>query len=274
MSRRFQALLCCAGLGLVISSSGCSMVPRSRLDSAMAYNCQLQRQNRDICAQLENLKLQNQELANKNLDLDDQVASQEKLIANYEQRRGEWGRELDDLRNKAAAFGEGQNQLPSKVRYKLEDFARRYPEFVEVDPETGISKFKSDVLFDSGQAHLRPESERVLQDFAKIFQDPSGRALQIMVVGHTDTQQIKKPETKAKYESNWDLSTDRANAVVKYLERSGIEGARMGTVGYGPHQPADRGSSTGSLARNRRVEIYVLPPDAPVVGRSGRTDSY
>jgi len=273
MSRRFKAMLCCASVAMVFSSSGCAMVPKSRLDAAMAYNCQLQRQNRDACAQLENLKVQNQELANKNLDLEDQVAAQEKMLSNYERRRAEWDRDLEDLRGRFAGM-DGQSQLPSKVRYNLQNFAQRYPDFVDVDPETGISKFKSDVLFDSGQAHLRPESERVLRDFAKIFQDPSGRALQIMVVGHTDTQQIRKPETKARYESNWDLSTDRANAVVKYLEGSGIEGTRMGAVGYGPYQPAERGRSADALAKNRRVEIYVMAPDAPVVGRAYRSESY
>jgi chemotaxis protein MotB len=273
MSRRFHVMLCCAALGVIFSSSGCAFVPKSRLDACHAYNCQLQRKNQDVCALCENLRLQNQDLANKNLDLEDQVAAQERLLANYEQRKGEWDQELEDMRGRVAGMSD-RNPLPKKVIYNLQDFAQRYPEFVDVDPETGISKFKSDVLFDLGQAQLRPESERVLQDFAKIFQDPSGRALQIMVVGHTDTTQIKRPETRAKYETNWDLSTDRANSVVKYLERSGIEGARMGAVGYGPYQPIAGGRTTDALAKNRRVEIFILAPDAPVVGRSGRSGSY
>jgi chemotaxis protein MotB len=274
MSRRFHAVLCCAALGAILPSSGCAFVPKSRLDACHAYNCQLQRKNQEVCALCENLRLQNQELANKNLDLDDQVAAQERLLAGYEQRQGDWDREREEMYGKVAGLIDNRSPLPKNIRYKLEDFAQRYPEFVDVDPETGISKFKSDVLFDLGQAQLRPESERVLQDFAKIFQDPSGKALQIMVVGHTDTTQIKRPETRAKYETNWDLSTDRANSVVKFLERSGIEGSRMGAVGYGPYQPVVGGRTTDALAKNRRVEIFILAPDAAVVGRSGRGDSY
>lgn len=273
MSRRIQAMLSVAVLVLVIPTSGCSLVPKSRLDACNAYNCQLQRKNQEVCAQYENVRHQNQELANKNLDLEDQVAAQERLLANYEQRKGEWDREREDMYGKVAGMSD-RNPLPKRVIYNLQDFAQRYPEFVEVDPETGISKFKSDVLFELGQAELRPKSERVLQDFARIFQDPSGKALQIEVVGHTDTTPIKRPETLAKYETNWDLSTDRANAVVKYLERSGIEGSRMGAKGYGPYQPLVSGRTADALAKNRRVEIYVLPPDAPVVGRSGRGGSY
>lgn len=268
-----RAISLFAVIGFSVSSIGC-MVPRQRLDDCYAMNCQLQRRNQEICAQYENLRHQNQELASKNLDLEDQVASQEKLIAGYEQRRAEWGRERDDLRSQAAALADSQNSLPPRVRHNLADFARRYPQFVEVDPDTGISKFKADVLFNSGQAQLLPQSSTVLREFAAIFQEPTSRNLLISVVGHTDVQQIKKPETAARYESNWDLSTDRANAVVKFLQESGIEGARMCSSGYGPYQPLASGKTPDALAKNRRVEIYVLAPDAPVVGRTNRPETY
>jgi chemotaxis protein MotB len=250
------------------------MVPKSRLDDCYAYNCQLQRRHQEVCSQYENLRHQNQDLANKNLDLEDQLASQEKLIAGYEQRRAEWGRELADLQHRASALGEPQSPLPKGVQHKLQDFARRYPELVEVDPVTGISKFRSDVLFESGLARLQPEALAALRDFASIFQDPSGRSMMIAVVGHTDVRQIKRPETAARYESNWDLSTDRANAVVKYLQQTGLEPNRMVSVGYGPYQPLVSGNTPDSLAKNRRVEIYVLAPDAPMVGKTNRTESY
>jgi chemotaxis protein MotB len=257
-------------VGLSVTSVGC-MVPRERLDDCYAYNCQLQRRHQEVCAQYANLQRQNQELANKNLDLEEQFAAQDK---NLSQRIAEWSRERDELGKQAAALGEVQSPLPQKTRYRLEDFARRYPEFVEVDSRTGISKFKSDVLFESGNAKLRPEALTALGEFANIFQDASGKSLMIAVVGHTDVTPIKRPETAARYESNWDLSTDRSNAVVKYLQQSGIEPNRMVSVGYGPYQPLANGRSPDTLARNRRVEVYVLAPDAPMVGRTSRTESY
>jgi chemotaxis protein MotB len=268
MSRAISSFLL---VGLSVTTVGC-MVPRERLDECYGYNCQLQRRHQEVCAQYANLQRQNQELANKNLDLEDQLASQDKNVA---QRLAEWSRERDELSKQAqVALGEVQSQLPRQTQYRLEDFAKRYPEFVEVDPRTGISKFKSDVLFESGNARLRSEALTALKEFANIFQDASGRSLMIAVVGHTDVTPIKRPETSARYESNWDLSTDRSNAVVKYLQQSGIEPNRMVSVGYGPYQPLANGRSPDSLARNRRVEVYVLAPDAPMVGKTNRTESY
>jgi chemotaxis protein MotB len=256
------------GLGLIIPTTGCCT--RAQLLACQNYTCELQRRNQQLSGQYENLRLQNQELANKALDAEDRLAEQESLLSQYRQRIAEQGRERDQI---AARALEG-SRIPRDVRRKLEDFARRHPEFVEVDADAGISKFKSDVLFRTGEAVLLPESQAVLQEFASIFQGGSGQSMIIMVVGHTDRQRIAKPATKALHETNWHLAAHRAIAVEQYLESAGIEPRRMGVSGYGPHQPLDTGNSAAALARNRRVEIYVLAPDAPIVGRTDRGDQY
>jgi chemotaxis protein MotB len=262
MSWRLECLLSLVGIGLVLSTTGC-VVPKSRLAACQAYNCELQRRNQQVCAQYETLRRQNQELANRTLDSDD-------LLSNYQKRMSEFQGERDQMQNSyASLLDQGRsNPLPRDVRKKLEYFASRHPEFVEVDPDLGISKFKSDVLFPSGEAVLYPESEAVLREFASIFQEGSGKPLRIMVVGHTDRHPIKKDQTRSLHETNWHLSSHRAIAVEQYLEKAGIRPDRMGVVGYGPYQALDSGNSAGALAKNRRVEIFVLAPDTPVVGRT------
>lgn len=276
MSCRFRAVLWCVGLGFLTSSTGCALVPKSRLDACQTYNCQLQRKNQEVCAQYENLRLQNQELANKSLDAEDKLAQQEELLASFQRRTAEWDQERNQLAGKyASLLDQGRsNPLPHRVQQKLEDFARRHPEFVDFDPETGISKFKSDVLFEKGKADLLPDHQSALNEFAAIFQDPSGKPLRIMVVGHTDETPIVRDATKQAHQTNWHLSAHRAIAVEQYLESAGIDPHRMGAVGYGPYQPVASGRSGESLKKNRRVEIFVLAPDAAVVGRTDRDGAY
>ncbi|MEE2739452.1 MAG: OmpA family protein, partial [Planctomycetota bacterium] len=68
--------------------------------------------------------------------------------------------------------------------------------------------------------------------------------------------------------TNWHLSAHRAISVQDFLQDSGVRASRMGVAGYGEHQPVEANSTNGSRQRNRRVEIYVLAPDAAVAGRS------
>ena len=275
MSRRFERLLGWGSIALVLATTGC-LVPKSQLTACQAYNCELQRRNQQMYAQYDNLRRQNQELANRSLDAQEKLASQDDLLSNFQKRVSEFQGERDQMQSSyASLLDQGRaNPLPRDVRKKLEYFASRHPKFVEVDPELGISKFNSDVLFPSGEAVLDPESEAVLREFASIFQEGSGKPLRIMIVGHTDRQPIKKDQTRALHETNWHLSAHRAVAVEQFLEKTGIKPDRMGVVGYGPYQPLDAGNATGSLAKNRRVEIFVLAPDTPIVGRTDYGKQY
>ena len=154
---------------------------------------------------------------------------------------------------------------------RFEELAARYPHF-DFDPATGVSKFTSDVLFDSGSAELKPAAVPLLREFAEIMADGPARDLNVLVVGHTDDERIATAQTKAKHPTNWHLSTDRANEVTLVLAAAGIAEHRMGVAGYSKYQPAVANSGDPSRARNRRVEIFVLAPDAAVAGwdRPGR----
>ena len=73
------------------------------------------------------------------------------------------------------------------------------------------------------------------------------------VEGHTDSDPIQK--TKDKYRDNRQLSSERADAVVRALARQGVPDDAMVVVGYGQYEPRD----PKTKARNRRVEIVVGP---------------
>jgi chemotaxis protein MotB len=75
-----------------------------------------------------------------------------------------------------------------------------------------------------------------------------------------------KAGTKSHHPTNWHLSTNRADSVVLELSRCGVKESRMGAAGYSMYQPVVANKDDGSRRQNRRVEIYVLAPDAVVAG--------
>ena len=107
------------------------------------------------------------------------------------------------------------------------------------------------VLFNSGDARLLPESFDVLDQVAAVLRDHSKN--NILVEGHTDNL----PISTAKYESNWELSSARAGAVVRFFADKGIEAHRMAAIGRADNFPLIIGDDAAARAANRRVTILV-----------------
>ena len=112
------------------------------------------------------------------------------------------------------------------------------------------------ILFDSGEAVLKSDGEAVLRKIAAILaQHPE---LKIHVIGHTDNVPIR-PGAKTKYASNWELSTARALAAVRFLtEQAGVAPQRLGAVGYGEFRPIADNATAEGRARNRRIAVTIL----------------
>ena len=129
-----------------------------------------------------------------------------------------------------------------------------------------MSKCDIDVLFDSGQAELRPAARQMLVELAQVLQRSEAKDLKVMVVGHTDNQRIVGVSMRDKYPNNFHLSTARALAVADVLRSQGLSDQRIGIAGFGSHQPVADNQSSVDRQKNRRVEIFVMPRDVPVVG--------
>ncbi len=115
------------------------------------------------------------------------------------------------------------------------------------------------VLFDSGQADLKPAGLPLLTEVAKLLNlDPTHP---IIVEGHTDNV----PISSTLYPSNWELSTARATTVVRYLISQGVSAARLGAAGYADLHPVASNATAAGRQLNRRVEIVLrrLNPAPP-----------
>lgn len=113
------------------------------------------------------------------------------------------------------------------------------------------------VLFDSGEAEIKPEGEGVLRQIADVLSQYPDR--QIYVIGHTDNVPIRST-IFSRYPSNWELSTARATAAVRFLtEKAGVDAMRFAAVGYGEYHPVSDNSTPEGRAKNRRIAIVVMP---------------
>src|ERR1022692_3316597 len=112
------------------------------------------------------------------------------------------------------------------------------------------------IMFDSGEAELKPAGAAVLRKVAAVLaQHPS---LKIHVIGHTDNVPIRAA-ARSRFASNWELSTARALAAVRFLaETAGVDPRRVGAVGYGEFRPLADNASPEGRAQNRRIAITIL----------------
>ncbi len=108
------------------------------------------------------------------------------------------------------------------------------------------------ILFDSGKAVLKSGAKGDLNHIVSVLNEKySGRLID--VVGHTDTDPIKKSNWK----DNWELSAQRALSVVRQLNSEGIPDSRLRAIGCGEGKPIAPNTNASGKARNRRVEIVV-----------------
>jgi chemotaxis protein MotB len=127
---------------------------------------------------------------------------------------------------------------------------------VAFDPSAGTITvtLPNSILFDSGQASLKTATSRELDHIHSVLQQKyAGK--QIDVVGHTDTDPIRK--TKDKWKDNWELSAQRALTVARYLIQRGIADDKIRAVGCGESRPIASNANNAGKAKNRRVEIVV-----------------
>jgi len=260
--RQIVSLSVLAGL---LAAGGCAWVPKSRLAASEAKNQSLVSQNRAYLEQIYSLKTHAR-------DVEDQLGDAEQQLAALDQRYGSDRRRLDSFRRERDAvrgylngLGRERVAIPGHLHARLEDLARRYPN-LHYDSASGVAKLDTNVLFDTGRAELRPVATQLLSEFAEVFRQPDARDLKVMVVGHTDDRNIVGSELRQRYPNNFHLSSARSLAVVDFLHRAGIEEERLGTSGFGRHQPIVANSDSPTRQRNRRVEIFIVAPEVPIVG--------
>lgn len=189
----------------------------------------LQVANQNLEGRLEGCMSSLDESASGRSQLGDQLADSQKTIAELQ-------REIDE-----------RNADPGKITgFEGLD--------VSVDSAAGTITvtLENKILFSSGKATLKRTSIAELDQIRNVLRQRYS-SLKVDVVGHTDSDPIKKSGWK----DNWQLSAERALSVTRYMLGKGIRPELIRAVAAGEHQPIASNSSASGKARNRRVDVVV-----------------
>jgi len=171
-----------------------------------------------------------------------------------ERERAEKGQLGQQLTQNQQTIEELQKQIEqrSKTPAEATGFGPGYDVTFNAAAGTITVTLPNEILFDSGKADLKKATSAELDHIESVLKSKySGR--QIDVVGHTDTDPIKK----SKWNDNWELSSQRALTVTRYLIKRGISDEQIRAVGCGEARPIASNATASGKSRNRRVEIVV-----------------
>ena len=194
-----------------------------------------------------------QKLETENADLKKQVSELEQVKKDYSDQLSATQRlseqEKSQLRSEMA-------QLRADLTAKLDKQIQEKEALVQKVNDLTVITLGESVLFGSGIADLTPSGADVISKIAASLNDYPG--YHVRIEGHSDDKPIGK-NLKDKFTSNWELSTARATAVVRYMIYGlNIDPQRLSAAGYAQYRPTADNSTKEGRAQNRRVEFRIF----------------
>jgi chemotaxis protein MotB len=150
-------------------------------------------------------------------------------------------------------------RLREQVSEPLRDAIQQGLVTVETQADGVLLRVGGSILFGPGQTSLRTSGQETLDEIVKVLQ--AFPDYQISVEGHTDNVPIG-PQRQDLWPTNWELSSVRAAAAVRYLESQGIASGRLSASGLSYYHPLASNDTEEGRAQNRRIEIILQPPPA------------
>jgi chemotaxis protein MotB len=213
----------------------------------------------NLQAQLDEATAINQQLRGELQRLGKDV---DKILAD----RGTLAKALDDAKARLEELRKAQAAAEARAAL-FRDFAQRFKSLIDagqmrVENRRGqlVMEVTGDLVFEAGHAEVRSAGKGALMEIARAMQTTTGPATgrRFLVACHVDDAPLKsKP-----FKTTWDLTTARAAAVVDLLVSLGVPAESLTAAGGGSFDPIAANNSAENRAKNRRVEIALLPgPD-------------
>lgn len=255
------------GLLVVLIFGGC--VSTTRLTELESENRALLAQTRAQTTEIENLRAHSRKVVDELARTEAMLAQKETdsqhqqlLLAAYQRERELVGQQL-------AGWTPTEQSPPPSPRAlgQLEALSHRVSA-VRFDRATAVGKLETDVMFDSGRTELKAGAVQSLRTLARALQSPELADLRVVVFGHTDARAVAGRPLRDELPTNLHLSAARALAVADCLREAGLSEDRLSIVGLGAQWPhGDLPAQADPRQNDRRVEVCVVAPDVPLVGR-------
>lgn len=198
-----------------------------------------------LSSQQRELDRREKDLERLKADLENQQKSNETLAAEVKKREAR----VNELE---AAINQQEAKLKA-LRSVVTDALRGFSdaELLQVREENGkvYVSLSQNLLFKSGSKSINAAGKEALAKLATALD--TNAEINITVEGHTDTD--------GESGFNWDLSVDRATAVVKELTKNGVDPKRVIASGRGEYFPVAPNDTSEGKAQNRRTEIILTP---------------
>jgi len=252
-----RAALAALGLGLCLGCVGLGthrevVGERDRLADEKA---QLAERVRLLEASNASLSAERVRLLEETEDLREKHASLEEGVADLQRRHDALSESLSARETELASRSEEVARLRGTYEGLVSDLeAEVQAGQIQIQQlrEGLLLNVSDEILFPSGSAQLSVQGKDVLARVAAHLKQLPDR---VEVQGHTDDV----PIATAIYPSNWELAAARATGVVRWLEGQGLEPRRLSGVSFGEQHPVAPNDTPEGRARNRRIEIRLLP---------------
>ena len=229
---------------------GDSAIASSRLidynaivNNLTAENAKMQKQNASIID--ENLTMRNEKAAVQN-DLSKLTAESKKTLE-YQADRLKTLQEII----------QSQRDIMTKLKNSIANALMNYNAdelYVYTKDGNVYVSLEEKLLFKSGSDIVDPKGKEALKTLAQVLKNT--KDIKVLIEGHTDNVPIKT----TKFKDNWDLSTARANSIVRILTiENGFDSKRITASGKGEFHPLKTNDTTEGRASNRRTEVILSP---------------
>jgi chemotaxis protein MotB len=218
---------------------------RQNISSLNDQIASLQKNIDDLNAKVSDLKSQNSRLGQ-------QTAEQQNKLSQSEQSLQQQKQKLEQLQDLLNQQKQASEDLKNKMSEALKGFNSNELSVYNKDGKVYVS-LSEQLLFPSGSAVVNPKGVDALSKLAAVLNLNNDVAVNIE--GHTDSIPIR-----GRYQDNWDLSTARANAIVRILVNNyKVDPTRVISSGHSYYEPVASNSTPDGRAKNRRTDIILSP---------------